>query len=58
MRRSRLSSTAFLPDSFEKLPEATFGERYKHALDIQNGKDHVRGGRRITAMALRQAEAC
>jgi hypothetical protein len=48
----------FLPDTFEKLPEATFGERYKHALDIQNGKDHVRGGRRIAAMALRQAEAC
>jgi hypothetical protein len=29
----------FLPDSFEKLPEATFGERYQHALDIQNRKD-------------------
>lgn len=28
-----------LPDSFEKLPEASFGERYKHALDIQEGKD-------------------
>jgi hypothetical protein len=28
----------FLPDSFEKLPEATFGERYQHALDIQNRK--------------------
>lgn len=28
-----------LPDSFEKLPEGTWGERYKHALDIQNRKD-------------------
>lgn len=28
-----------LPDSMEKLPEKTFGERYKHALDIQEGKD-------------------
>lgn len=28
-----------LPDSMEKLPEGTFGERYKHALDIQEGKD-------------------
>ena len=28
-----------LPDSFQKLPESTFGERYQHALDIQNAKD-------------------
>jgi len=28
-----------LPDSYEKLPEPTYGERYKHALDIQEGKD-------------------
>lgn len=28
-----------LPDSMEKLPEKTFGERYRHALDIQNRKD-------------------
>jgi hypothetical protein len=28
-----------LPDSFEKLPEETFGGRYQHALDIQEGKD-------------------
>jgi hypothetical protein len=29
----------FLPDSFETLPEATFGERYKRALEIQSQKD-------------------
>ncbi|EJN10471.1 hypothetical protein PMI42_06247 [Bradyrhizobium sp. YR681] len=28
-----------LPDSMEKLPEKSFGERYQHALDIQEGKD-------------------
>lgn len=28
-----------LPDSFEKLPEKTYGERYSHALKIQEGKD-------------------
>lgn len=28
-----------LPDSFQKLPEETFGGRYQHALDIQEGKD-------------------
>ena len=28
-----------LPDSFEKLPEGSFSERYRHALDIQEGKD-------------------
>lgn len=28
-----------LPDSMEKLPEKTFGERYSHALNIQEGKD-------------------
>lgn len=28
-----------LPDSFQKLPEGSFGERYQHALDIQEGKD-------------------
>lgn len=28
-----------LPDSFEKLPEKTFGERKEHALRIQQGKD-------------------
>lgn len=28
-----------LPDSFQKLPEGTFGGRYQHALDIQEGKD-------------------
>lgn len=28
-----------LPESFEKLPEKTFGERYQHALNIQEGKD-------------------
>jgi hypothetical protein len=28
-----------LPDSMEKLPEKTFGERYQHALNIQEGKD-------------------
>lgn len=28
-----------LPDSYQKLPESTFGERYQHALDIQNQKD-------------------
>lgn len=28
-----------LPDSFDKLPEKTFGERYHHALDIQEDKD-------------------
>lgn len=32
-----------LPDSFEKLPEKTFGERYQHALDIQEGKDKAFG---------------
>lgn len=29
----------YLPDSMEKLPEGSFGERYRHALDIQNQKD-------------------
>ena len=29
----------FLPDMFEKLPEATFGERYKYALDMQNSRE-------------------
>jgi hypothetical protein len=24
---------------FEKLPEATFGERYKYALDMQNSRE-------------------
>lgn len=28
-----------LPDSFQKLPGNTFGERYQQALDIQEGKD-------------------
>ena len=28
-----------LPDSYQKLPEPTFGERYQHAMDIQEGKD-------------------
>ena len=28
-----------LPDSLQKLPEDTFGGRYQHALDIQQGKD-------------------
>jgi hypothetical protein len=28
-----------LPDSMQKLPEDTFGGRYQHALDIQQGKD-------------------
>jgi len=28
-----------LPDTFEKLPGKTFGERYQQALDIQQGKD-------------------
>ena len=28
-----------LPDSFKKLPEKSFGERYQHALDIQEQKD-------------------
>lgn len=28
-----------LPDSMQKLPEKTFGGRYHHALDIQQGKD-------------------
>lgn len=28
-----------LPDTFDKLPEPTFGARYKHALDLQEGKD-------------------
>jgi hypothetical protein len=49
----------FLPDTFEKPPDATFVERYKNALDIQNRKDRLRSRWvRITAMALRQAEAC
>lgn len=28
-----------LPDSYEKLPQKTFGERYNRALEIQEGKD-------------------
>jgi hypothetical protein len=28
-----------LPDSFQKLPGKTFGDRYQQALDIQEGKD-------------------
>lgn len=30
-----------LPDSFQKLPGETFGERYQQALDIQQGKDQA-----------------
>ncbi|NTJ63542.1 hypothetical protein G6M50_38060 [Agrobacterium rhizogenes] len=31
----------FLPDSFQKLPEENWSDRYQHALDIQNGQDQA-----------------
>ncbi|KAA0698545.1 hypothetical protein DTW90_12115 [Neorhizobium sp. P12A] len=30
-----------LPDSFQKLPEQNWNDRYQHALDIQQGKDEA-----------------